>query len=115
MTANTISSVSSLPLIGVPVSDIEVDVKVYVGNKSLFETRCKENGVDIYQVSEARLEPGTLIYTICRYGVEDKIQPKETVGLRCGCGECVPELRYEWEWLGGCLGGVLLFWYDICK
>ena len=100
MTTNTISaaSISSLPLIGVPVSDIEVDVKVFKGNKEVFETRCKENGVKVYLVRESKMEAETFIYTICRYGVEDKIQAKETVGLRCGCGDCVPELRYEWEW-----------------
>lgn len=98
MTTNTISASSSLPLIGVPVSDIEVDVKVFKGNKEVFETRCKENGVDIYQVRESKMEAETFIYTICRYGVEDKIKAKETVGVRCSCGDCVPELRYEWEW-----------------
>lgn len=110
MTANTIPvfSSSSLPLVGVPVSDIEVDVKVYMGNKDLFELRCKENGVDIFYVRESKMEAETFIFTLCRYGVEDKIKAKETVGLRCGCGECVPELRYEWEWLGGCLGGIVV-------
>lgn len=100
MTTNTISaaSISSLPLVGVPVSDIEVDVKVFKGNREVFETRCKENEVKIYSVRTSKMEAETFIFTICRYAVEDKIKAKETVGLRCGCGDCVPELRYEWEW-----------------
>ena len=100
MTTKTISSasISSFLLIGVPVSDIEVDIKVFKGNKEVFETRCKENGVKVYLVRESKMEADTFIFTICRYAVEDKIQAKETIGLRCGCGDCTPELRYEWEW-----------------
>ena len=99
MTANTISSsaVSSQFFSGEIGENKTIIFDVYEADKENFEKRCKEKGVNILNVRQSKFDLELFYYVVPR-SVEDLEEVKETWGIRCPCGDCVAEHRYEWEW-----------------
>lgn len=76
----------------------DIVFSVYKEDKECFEEHCNKVGIDIISVRRSDFDQSLYFYYLPRKTVEALEEVKETVGLRCGCGDCAPELRYEWEW-----------------